>query len=305
MEHKQQAVTNLYMFNIAAKSLSFTQAAEQLNLTQGAISQRIKQLEEQLGFTLFVRLTRKLELTDEGKRLYETVNHSFAAIFSDIDDIKFNELRGELYIGIAPTFAESWLMPRLNQFQDLYPNLNLKIRVKASPLDFKHEPVDLAIYYSHRTHSDMYNKVLMEEVLTPVCTPEFAKKHGLTGEIQQLENIQLIHCTESIDYANFDHEWRFWFEQQKLSFKPHDNYYVFNHGETSVSAIKNHMGIGMGRLALIQPYLDKGELITPFKHVQSGMSYILICPKGMEYRPRFTAFTEWLEQQIKIRKEAQ
>ena len=64
MEHKQQAVTNLYMFNIAAKSLSFTQAAEQLNLTQGAISQRIKQLEEQLGFSLFVRLTRKLELTD-------------------------------------------------------------------------------------------------------------------------------------------------------------------------------------------------------------------------------------------------
>ncbi|HCH02762.1 MAG TPA: LysR family transcriptional regulator [Vibrio sp.] len=298
MEQKQWVVSNLYTFSVAARLLSFTQAAEELNLTQGAISQRIKQLESQLGFTLFIRMTRQLDLTDEGKRLADTVNASFSSIFSDIDDIKFNELGGELYIGIAPTFAESWLMPRLSKFQALYPNLNLKIRVKASPLDFKHEPVDLAIYYSHRQHSDMYNQILMPETLTPVCTPEFAQRYQLSGNIEELDSVPIIHCTESIDYADFDYEWQYWYQQHHLNYAKQKHYYVFNHSETSISAIKNHMGIGMGRKSLIQPYLDRGELVTLFPEVSAGMSYILICPKGMEERPRFKAFTHWLTQQI-------
>ena len=188
MEHKQHAVSNLYTFGIAAKCMSFTGAAEELHLTQAAVSQRIKQLELQLGFKLFVRLTRKLELTEEGRQLYETVNGAFSTIFSDIDDITFNELSGELYIGIAPTFAQSWLLPKLSDFQAQYPHLNLKIRVKASHLDFQHEPVDLAIYYCRDSQPDMYNEVLLEEFLTPVCTPLYAEKNNITRDINCLSN---------------------------------------------------------------------------------------------------------------------
>lgn len=298
MENKQHVVSNLYTFNIAAKCLSFTNAAEELHLTQGAVSQRIKQLEQQLGFKLFVRLTRKLELTEEGKRLYETVNSSFATIFSDIDDIRFNELTGELYIGVAPTFAQSWLLPKLASFQARYPSLNLKIRVKASHLDFQHEPVDLAIYYSREPQPDMHNEVLFEESLTPVCTPFYAKKHKINDKVSSLSNANLIHCTESIDSASFDFEWQHWLKQQAVQITPASNYYVFNHGEMAISAVKNHMGIGMGRVALIQPYLDSGELIAPFDVVPADMKYLLICPKGMEERPRFKAFTSWLRSQL-------
>lgn len=298
MENKQHVVSNLYTFNVAAKCLSFTNAAEELHLTQGAVSQRIKQLEQQLGFKLFVRLTRKLELTEEGKRLYETVSGSFSTIFSDIDDIRFNELTGELYIGVAPTFAQSWLLPKLANFQDRYPNLNLKIRVKASYLDFHHEPVDLAIYYSREPQSDMHNEMLFEEYLTPVCTPLYAEKHKITDQVSSLANANLIHCTESIDSANYDFEWQHWLKQQTEPITPNANYYVFNHGEMAVSAVKNHMGVGMGRVALIQPYLDSGELIAPFGVIPADMKYLLICPKGMEERPRFKAFTSWLRSQL-------
>tara|TARA_R110001583_G_scaffold40778_1_gene130075 strand:- start:324 stop:1226 length:903 start_codon:yes stop_codon:yes gene_type:complete len=298
MKHKQLVVSNLYTFDIAAKCLSFTKAAEELHLTQGAVSQRIKQLELQLGFKLFVRLTRKLELTEEGRRLFETVHNSFATIFSDIDDIKFNELSGELYIGIAPTFAQSWMMPKLASFQSRYPNLSLKIRVKASHLDFQHEPVDLAIYYSHEQHPDMHNEIILEEFLTPVCTPLYAEKHNISHNINSLMDANLIHCTESIDSANFDCEWQYWLNRQKEHIRPLPNYYIFNHGEMAISAIRNHMGIGMGRVTLIQPYLDSGELIAPFERIPAGMKYLLICPKGMEFRPKYKAFATWIIEQF-------
>lgn len=297
VDSKQLIMANLYTFSVAAKYLSFTKAAEELCLTQGAISQRIKQLEQQLGFKLFVRLTRKLALTEEGRQLCETVNSAFSSIFADIDDIKFNELSGELYIGIAPTFAQSCLMPKLAAFQSLYPNLNLKIRVKASPLDFKHEPVDLAIYYSGDQYPDMHSEIILEERLTPVCTPKYAELHNINGNIDSLSKVNLIHCTESLDSANVDYEWRCWGnqQQQKMSSNPH--YSVFNHAEMAISATRNHMGIAMGRIALIQTYLDSGELIAPFARVSAGMNYTLICPKGMEMRPKFKAFTQWLHSQ--------
>ena len=298
MVNKQHIASNLYTFSIAAKCLSFTKAAEELNLTQGAVSQRIKQLEQQLGFNLFVRLTRKLELTEEGRRLFETVHSSFITIFSDIDDITLNELSGELYLGVAPTFAQSWLLPKLANFQQRYPNLNLKIRVKASHLDFQHEPVDLAIYYTREQQADMYNEILLEEVLTPVCTPEYADKYNINSDINCITNAHLIHCTESIESANFDFEWQHWLKYQGEEIKPQSNYCIFNHGEMAISAVRNHMGIGMGRLALIQPYLDSGELIAPFERIPADMKYVLICPKGMELRPKFKAFTTWINNQL-------
>ncbi|MBF4377119.1 LysR substrate-binding domain-containing protein, partial [Vibrio anguillarum] len=95
-------------------------------------------------------------------------------LFAEIEDIRFNELRGELYLGAAPTFAHAWLVPRLAEFQTMYPHLDVKIRVKASKLDFQNQPVDLAIYYGDNTHADFYHYRLFDEYLTPVCTPEYA-----------------------------------------------------------------------------------------------------------------------------------
>lgn len=296
MNNKQSLLTNLYTFSLAAKSLSFTSAAENLFLTQGAVSQRIKQLESQLGFKLFVRLTRKLALTAEGKRLWDVLDSSLEVIFSEIEDIQFNELRGELYIGVAPTFAQSWLMPRLPDFQLQYPNLDLKIRVKASELDFKHEPVDLAIYYSDAHHPDFFCEKLYDEQLTPICTPKYAQKLAM-GEFD-LNDSCLIHCTESLDSIRSDFEWNYWLSMtNNVMPKRHKNC-VFNHAEMSISAVRNSMGIGIARRSLVENYLSSGELITPFASIPSNLSYNLICPKGMESRPRYQAFSRWLRTKI-------
>ncbi len=299
MDNKQTLIANLYSFSVVAKFLSFTLAAEELCLTQGAVSQRIKKLEQELGFKLFVRLTRKLELTEEGRRILGVLNASLDSVFSEIEDIRFNELRGELYIGIAPTFAHLWLMPRLSTFQARYPNLNVKIRVKASKLDFQNQPVDLAIYYGDATHADFYHQRLFDETLVPVCTPQYAESLGLNTGDKHLTDACFLHCTESLEFLSPQTEWQRWLKETSRDIDVMSKKYVFNHEELTMLAARNSMGIAIGRYQLIKSYLDSGELITPFESIQSGLGYDLICPKGHELRPRFKAFSLWINEQLR------
>ncbi|MCG3728672.1 LysR substrate-binding domain-containing protein [Vibrio cincinnatiensis] len=298
MKHKEHLLAHLYTFSVVAKFRSFTLAAEELCLTQGAVSQRIKKLEEELGFKLFVRLTRKLELTEQGKRILATLTYSLDNVFAEIEDIRFNELRGELYLGAAPTFAHSWLLPRLAEFQHLYPHLDVKIRVKASKLDFQNQPVDLAIYYGDNTHADFYHYRLFDEYLLPVCTPAYAQKLNLLDSDRRLHEACFLHCTESLEFLSPLAEWQQWLKETGRSPQILQRKYVFNHEELTMVAARQSMGIAMGRYHLIKPYLESGELIAPFERIPSGLGYDLICPKGHEVRPRFSAFFQWIKNQV-------
>lgn len=298
MKHKEHLLAHLYTFSVVAKFRSFTLAAEELCLTQGAVSQRIKKLEEELGFKLFVRLTRKLELTEQGKRILATLTYSLDNVFAEIEDIRFNELRGELYLGAAPTFAHSWLLPRLAEFQHLYPHLDVKIRVKASKLDFQNQPVDLAIYYGDNTHADFYHYRLFDEYLLPVCTPAYAQKLNLLDSDRRLHEACFLHCTESLEFLSPLAEWLQWLKETGRSPQILQRKYVFNHEELTMVAARQSMGIAMGRYHLIKPYLESGELIAPFERIPSGLGYDLICPKGHEVRPRFSAFFQWIKNQV-------
>ncbi|MGC9423011.1 LysR substrate-binding domain-containing protein [Vibrio sp.] len=298
MKHKEHLLAHLYTFSVVAKFRSFTLAAEELCLTQGAVSQRIKKLEEELGFKLFVRLTRKLELTEQGKRILTTLTYSLDNVFAEIEDIRFNELRGELYLGAAPTFAHSWLLPRLAEFQHLYPHLDVKIRVKASKLDFQNQPVDLAIYYGDNTHADFYHHRLFDEYLLPVCTPAYAQKLNLLDSDHRLHEACFLHCTESLEFLSPLAEWQQWLKATGRVPQILQRKYVFNHEELTMVAARQSMGIAMGRYHLIKPYLESGELIAPFERIPSGLGYDLICPKGHEVRPRFSAFFQWINNQV-------
>lgn len=298
MDNKPSLIANLYTFSVVANFLSFTLASEELCLTQGAVSQRIKKLEEELGFKLFIRLTRKLELTDEGKRILATLTSSLDSVFSEIEDIRFNELTGELYIGVAPTFAHLWLLPRFAEFQRRYPLLDVKVRVKASKLDFQNQPVDLAIYYGDSAHADFYHQRLFDEKLLPVCSRDYARKLKLEESEAGLAEACFIHCTESLEFLSPQAEWLHWLKQTGRKTDILHRHYVFNHEELAMSAAKNSMGIAMGRYQLIKPYLDSGELIAPFEAVDAGLGYDLICPKGHEQRPRFKAFSAWINELI-------
>jgi LysR family D-serine deaminase transcriptional activator len=305
--HNQQLLPNLHTFCIAANSLSFTKAAETLCVTQGAVSHRIKILEEQLGFSLFVRMTRQLALTQEGERLLDALTPSFNRIFSEIDDIKFNELSGELYIGVSPTFAKTWLLARLSDFRSRYPNLNIKIRVKGSPLNFQHEPVDIAIYYSDGKHPNFYHQRLFDEYLTPVCSPDYYHKlfggEPLSCGWEELfKKAIFIHNTESLEFIRSDEEWNYWLiTQSNKNLENTDvlsNHYIMNHCDMSMSAAEEGMGMIMARYSLVKDKIERGTLIAPFEKVKSKLGYDLICPAEHNSRPKINAFIQWLNAQI-------
>ncbi|ELI2741630.1 LysR family transcriptional regulator [Salmonella enterica] len=296
MEHTHLQLNHMATFLVVARSMSFTVASEELYLTQGAISHRINSLETALGFKLFVRMTRKLELTNEGQRLQATLSSVFKTINEEIESIHNNELSGELYVGVAPTFALSWLVPRLPDFQKKYPHLDIRLRVKASKLDFKHEPVDLAIYYGTGQNAGFYQKRLYDEYLTPVMCPVYANELSIYGceDIQRLSEARLVHCIEGIDTISPRYEWEFWLKQTGVEIPFKRQQTIINHAEMAISAARHGMGVAMGRVSLARPYLNEKILIAPFQFINSGFGYDVICPAGLENRPRYKAFMEWL-----------
>ncbi|WP_108651306.1 LysR substrate-binding domain-containing protein [Dongshaea marina] len=296
MERQQQILGLLYTFEVTARLLSFSRAAEELFITQGAISHRIKKLEELLGFKLFTRLTRALELTPEGSHLLGTLSSNLRSIFEEIEEIRFNELKGTLYLGLSPAFASYHLMPLLTKFQLAQPGLDLRLRVKASALNFQNEAVDLAIYYGAGHYPDLAVTHLFDEELIPVCAPDYS---FIPSALDSLGDAVLLHVNEGIDQLSPTHEWQQWLRFQGYTELLGRNHYQFNAENLGIQAALEGLGILMGRKTLLKEHLRQGRLIAPFKEAfPSGLGYHLVCPKEHQSRPRYQAFQSWLIEEL-------
>lgn len=291
MSNKQKILANMHTFTVVARLLSFTKAADELFLTQGAVSHRIKNLEEQLGFSLFVRLTRQLKLTPEGERLQLTLNHSFELIFDELDDIHDQELSGELHIGTSPYFAMAWLIPRLSSFQALYPNLNIKLQASEDQSYFQFSALDIGIYYSKGEYPDCFSQRLFTGQRLPVCTPEYAQAFNLYGNIEHLSQVNFIHSSSTS-------VWKQWLKKNALTLDCTKKQYLFTHNNLTIDAAKNGIGIAMGRLEFLRDELKSGVLVAPFEMMESGKGYDLVCPQGLQKRAKFQAFSKWVLSQI-------
>lgn len=298
MLEQQSMLALLQSFEVAARHMSFTLAAKELNLTQGAMSHRIRQLEHLLGFHLFIRMTRRLALTEEGERLLATLSHSLRAIGDEIEDIRSQSLRGTLHIGVAPTFAQCWLMKRLPEFQATWPGINLKIKVRAGVMEFHDERVDLAIYYGASRYADLQQERLFDESLIPVCSASYYRQKNLSDS-RNLNDACYIHTSESTDNQDPFSEWRIWCEAHQLDIPYRKRHYSFNHYHMAIQAAESDIGILMGRTKLIQPFLESGTLVALSEQsVPSGMGYDLIYPAENSERIRCRAFIDFLRQQV-------
>lgn len=301
IHNRQQLLSLLHTFSVAARHLSFTLAADELFVTQGGVSQRIKKLEDLLGFSLFVRKTRKLELTPEGQRVLVMLNLSFETIFSEISDIQTGELSGELYIATSPYFASAWLMPRLPDFKARYPKLAIKLQAKQNQSDFQFEPYDAAIFYSEGHYPNQFSERLFAGVRTPLCSPDYARRLGLDLDL----DTNMDDGLETLAKANFIHSgdssaWHRWLQAMGASVdcQQHCDYYSDN--RLAMDAAVLSMGVVLGRLEFAQNQVEEGTLVAPFAKLASGKGYDLVCPKGMENRAKFTAFSRWVKDHITV-----
>ncbi|USD43252.1 LysR family transcriptional regulator [Vibrio sp. SCSIO 43135] len=291
LSNRQQLLSLLHTFSVAAKHLSFTLAANELFLTQGGVSHRIKKLEQQLKFHLFVRKTRRLELTPEGERVLAMLNTSFELIFSELEDIQSGELSGELYIGTSGYFASAWLLPRLSSFRKLYPNLSLKLQTKQNRSDFQFDPYDVAIFYSEGRYPNHHSERLFVGIRTPVCSPEYAKDHGLLDSIDNLRNANFIH-------SGSRNAWPHWLQEVGLDIDSVSGSDLYSFNEQAIDAARYSMGVALGRMEFVQPMLDSGQLVAPFDSIDSGKGYDLVCPQGMQHRTKFQVFSKWIHSQL-------
>ncbi|OIQ24782.1 LysR substrate-binding domain-containing protein [uncultured Vibrio sp.] len=291
MANNQLLLRNLHTFNVAAQKMSFTLAAKKLHLTQGAVSHRIKVLEGELGFNLFVRGTRQLELTEEGERFQRTLSKSLSSIFGEIEDINNADLYGQINIGTSPAFANDWLIPRIADFKQRYPKFNLNI-FSQEEQNFHQNHLDIAIYYGASDLKDMYRRRMFDEKYVPVCTPSYAKKYGIFEDgLDSLHRINFIHALGS-------DVWQRWIKYFNLDVNLFTQFYCVSHRDMGVKCALNEVGVAMGRFQFVKSYIESGELVTPYPSMDTDLGYELLCPLGTEKRPKVRTFINWIDDQL-------
>ena len=285
----------LHCFACVGEHLSFARAADDMFITPSAVSHRIKQLETQLGFSLFHRFTRRITFTPEGERLFSALRLSLGEIEEEIRAIRNQEMKGNLVIACTPSFARIWLVPRLKNFTAEYPGIEMHLRCHDNLVDFETENFDMAICYSDGKHPDLHINQFMSESIAPVCSREYADEHKLWDNPEGLADCLLLHDCSPWPNAQFFSEWSSWAVLTGLSDFDARRGYSFDRTELALKGARRGFGVAIGRYRLVRDLLDSGELVAPLGKFQgSPLSYYLVCPTARVGSPRVEGFSAWL-----------
>ncbi|MGB0783096.1 MAG: transcriptional regulator GcvA [Marinomonas sp.] len=291
---KSIPLAGLGTFAIAARHLSFTKAAQEMHLTQGAVSQQIRQLEERLGVTLFVRYHRRLELTVAGVRLAVQLNHSFTEISDLILELQEEETSNILTVSVMPSFATKWLIPRLGSLQEAYPDLQLRIQANDREVNFQRDRIDVAIVHSHVHSSKGYIVPLMKDQVFPVCSPAFAKQRDLC-EPSQLAQVPLLNDDSEWRFSSPYAEWEKWLLLANTKGIKASRGISFNRGDLAVQAAIAGQGVALGRTPLVMDDIQQGRLMRPFDQtLDEGHAYLFVCPEMQRQREPVQQLLSWL-----------
>jgi LysR family glycine cleavage system transcriptional activator len=188
MARRLPPLNSLKAFEAAARNLSFTKAAEELFVTQAAISHQIKLLEEHLSMKLFMRRNRSLLLTEEGQSYYLDIKDIFAHLYEATERLLTRGAKGSISIALTPSFAIQWLIPRLSEFSSLHPDIDVKIKAVDHDDNSLTDDVDVAIYYGLGNWQGVFTDKLYTEYLTPVCSPLLLSGEKALSEPSDLVN---------------------------------------------------------------------------------------------------------------------
>ena len=284
----------LRAFEAVARSLSFTKAADQLLVTQSAVSRQVKNLEDILGVQLLKR-KGPLELTEEGRKLLPVLTGSFDKIAEVIAGIKATHANPPLTLSLPPTFARRMMMPRLADFQRKHPDLEIRIDTPPSNVEFATAPVDMAIFFGSNTVDALIVDLLMREEFTAVCSPRLAAGAG-NDLAQFIRTRPLLHVRQGEDLYQC---WSIFAAQSGLEDLAVDRGIVLETADLVIESAINDGGVGMLDPRLLPEELKSGRLVTPFKTaVKSGRSYFLVSRVEEIEIPRIVAFRAWVIEQF-------
>lgn len=281
-------------FEAAARQLSFTRAAKDLHVTQGAVSRQVKVLEEFLEARLFKRLNRTLRLTEEGQIYFPAIAEALDRIDSVTSRILSHRDQGLLTVRLLPTFAMRWLIPRLHAFQTAHPEIEVRITTSLQPIDFKREDVDMAIGREQERYPGLHYERLMPENLIAVCSPSLLAGPTPLGRPADLGHHTLLHA------ASRREAWGVWANAVGVGGVNLDGGLVFEHYYFVLQAAVDGLGVAVAPRPLVADDLAGGRLVAPFDvSVPSDDAYYLVYPKTRTAPPGVRAFREWILQEAR------
>lgn len=275
---------SLRSFEAAARQMSFKRAAEELYVTPTAISHQVKALEQRLGCRLFERRTRQVELTRQGQELYATLRRAFTDIDTCLERIRRQGAREVVTLGLGPIIGTRWLAPRLGDFWQRYPDIDLRLHHTAFPLLPGTDQFDLAIAWGDGSWPRMRVVPFMQIEVTPVLSPSMAPP----ASPADLLEYPLLHQRDR-------QGWRQWFEAAGVDTGGSEPGTVVEDANLVLQTALNGQGVALGILPFVNEDIREGRLLRPFElAIDPGLAYYLIDPKSRRDKPPVHAVRNWL-----------
>lgn len=292
MQRRLPPLNALKVFEAAARHLSFTRAAEELFVTQAAVSHQIKGLEEFLSMKLFLRKNRNLLLTEEGQSYYLELRDIFQALHESTERLLARGAKGAITVALPPSFAIQWLVPRINHFSQDNPDIDVRIKAVDFDEGFLTDDVDVAIYYGRGRWPGLQADKLHTEYLTPVCAPILFQSDKPLAELDDLSHHQLLHDSSR-------EAWQAWIRHFNVLGVNVNQGPIFSHSMLVLQAASLGQGIALGHSVLARAEIEAGRLVCPFaERMISKSAYYLVCHPSQAELGKIVAFRDWLLKQV-------
>ena len=284
---------SLLIFEVAARHLNFTAAAQELGSTQSAVSQQIRGLEQQLDLQLFKRIYRGVALTDTGEQLYEAVESGFGQMTSCLERLQKTRSRQCINVATDFAFAAFWLLPRLPRFRELHPEVEVRIVTSQDQLDFTAQDTDISIVFAKGKPSNYRSHLLSIGTVFPVCSPSLLAQYGPIESHKKLATLPLLKLGDDGGHGWLN--WRGFFNQRRSQVIPSEPVLTFNNYTLLVQAAIAGQGVGIGWGALVGDLVDSGMLtaLSAFS-LTSDWDYYLVEANAQDMLPAKRHFVDWL-----------
>jgi len=298
LRSKLPPVNSLVIFEAAARHLNFTRAAEELLVTQAAVSRQIQVLEDHLGVTLFRRQHRSLELTPYGERLHKAVTMGLEHIANTTADIRRVPKDGELTVSTSVTFANYWLMSRVAKFRASHPDVELRLVASAPVANLAAAGIDLAVRYGKGRWPGVKAVHLLDNEIFPVCAPSYMVDRRPMRAPEDLLNETLLNLVE------FDRNWMTWdawLRAVGVAEKPAKRGLEFDNYLVLIQAALDGQGIALGGGRLADDFLARGALMRPLEAtLRSELAFYLLIPTEAPLGKPAERFRDWILSEAKV-----
>ncbi|MEP7246519.1 MAG: transcriptional regulator GcvA [Gammaproteobacteria bacterium] len=280
-------LSSLRVFVAVADQLSFTQAAQSLGITAGAVSMQIRSLEEYLQAPLFLRRGRVVQLTAEGARLLPRVRNGLEELEQAIDEARIDRRSGPLTVSVLSSFLQQWLLPRLQDFYDKHSGIDLRVHTSASLVDFLHSDVQAAVRFGAGSWPQLHVEKVLDEWLVPVCTRAVLTRHGPIRTRDDLKRVPLLHSKSE--------PWKVWPDITLSSDEWAPRGATFDDSVSVVRAAEAGHGFALARWSLAAQDISNQRLVIASPVIiPAPRSYYFVCPPSYISLDKIAAFRDWL-----------